>query len=279
MKNALMMVFKGLWIGGTLTVPGVSGGSMAMILGIYDKLLWAVNSLVKRGGEKKKALVFLLWMALGGGVGFVVFSRLVGLLLDTVPLYVCFFFVGAVIGGVPMVLKGAQIKRVSLADVVMVALGAVIVWLISLIPSGIFSIDGIGGLGGFGLKLLCGMILAFGLVLPGISFSQMLYVFGIYGEIVEKVAAFDILPLVPIGVGGIIGIFAASWIVEFLMKKFRRSVYAVIFGFLLGSAPAMFKEQSFAGSAWWAYPVFAVLAALGFVAVYAMSVAEERKTK
>ena len=279
MKNVFMTIFKGLWIGGTLTVPGVSGGSMAMILGIYDRLLSSVNSLLKKGADKKKVIMFLLWTALGGGIGFVVFSRLVSFLLESAPLYVCFFFVGAVIGGVPMVLKSAEIKKVRFLDVVMVALGALIVWLISLIPSGVFSIDGIGGLGGVALKVLCGLILAFGLVLPGISFSQMLYVFGIYGEIVEKVAAFDILPLVPIGIGGVIGIFASSWIVEFLMRKFRRSVYAVIFGFLLGSAPTMFKGQSFVGSAWWAYPVFAVLAALGFVAVYAMSVAEERKTK
>ena len=279
MKNVFMTIFKGLWIGGTLTVPGVSGGSMAMILGIYDRLLSSVNSLLKKGADKKKAIMFLLWTALGGGIGFVVFSRLVSFLLESAPLYVCFFFVGAVIGGVPMVLKSAEIKKVRFLDVVMVALGALIVWLISLIPSGVFSIDGIGGLGGVALKVLCGLILAFGLVLPGISFSQMLYVFGIYGEIVERVAAFDILPLVPIGIGGVIGIFASSWIVEFLMRKFRRSVYAVIFGFLLGSAPTMFKGQSFVGTPWWAYPVFAVLAALGFVAVYAMSVAEERKTK
>ena len=86
-----MTLFKALWIGGTLTVPGVSGGSMAMIMGIYDKLLWAVNSLVKKRGERRKALLFLLWMILGGGTGFVLFSKLVGFLLESFPLFVCFF--------------------------------------------------------------------------------------------------------------------------------------------------------------------------------------------
>lgn len=279
MKNIFLTLFKGLWIGGTLTVPGVSGGSMAMILGVYDKLLWAVNSLVKKGGERKKALLFLLWMALGGGVGFVIFSKLVGYLLEIAPLYVCFFFVGAVVGGIPMVVKQAQIKRIDLLDIPMVVCGAVIVWLISLIPSGIFSIDGIGGVGGVALKMLCGVILAFGLVLPGISFSQMLYVFGIYGEIVERVSNFDILPLVPFGIGGIIGIFATSRLVEFLIVKYPRRIYMIIFGFLLGSAPTMFKGMSFVGCAWWAYPVFAVLAVLGCAAVYLMSVAEYKKER
>ena len=279
MKNIFLTLFKGLWIGGTLTVPGVSGGSMAMILGVYDKLLWAVNSLVKKGGERKKALLFLSWMALGGGVGFVIFSKLVGYLLEIAPLYVCFFFVGAVVGGIPMVVKQAQIKRIDLLDIPMVVCGAVIVWLISLIPSGIFSIDGIGGVGGVALKMLCGVILAFGLVLPGISFSQMLYVFGIYGEIVERVSNFDILPLVPFGIGGIIGIFATSRLVEFLIVKYPRRIYMIIFGFLLGSAPTMFKGMSFVGCAWWAYPVFAVLAVLGCAAVYLMSVAEYKKER
>ena len=277
MKDILMSVFKGLWVGGTLTVPGVSGGSMAMILGIYDKLLWAVNSIFRRGGERKKAFLFLLWTALGGAVGFLAFSKLVGILLLNLPLYVCFFFVGAVIGGAPMVFKQAKIDAMRLMDIIMVICGIAIVWLISIIPSGIFSIDGIGGLGGIALKLLCGVILAFGLVLPGISFSQMLYVFGIYGEVIEKLSSFDILPLVPFGVGGIVGIFATSFAVEKLMKKFPRRVYMVIFGFLLGSAPSMFKGQSFAEAPWWAYPLFLVLCVAGFVAVYAMSSVELKK--
>ena len=279
MKNILLTALKGLWIGGTLTVPGVSGGSMAMILNVYDKLLWAVNSLVKKGGEKKKAFFFLLWTALGGGVGFVLFSKLVGALLERFPLYVCFFFVGAVVGGIPMVVKKAEIKKFGWLDVVWIALGVAVVWLISLIPSGIFSIDGIGGVGGFALKILCGLILAFGLVLPGISLSQMLYVFGIYGEIVERVSSFDILPLVPFGIGGVVGIFATSWLVDSLLKRFPRQVYLTIFGFLLGSAPAMFKGQSFAVVPWWAYLLFAVLAFLGASAVYFMSVIEEKKDK
>jgi putative membrane protein len=277
MKKILLTLLKGLWIGGTLTVPGVSGGSMAMILNIYDKLLWAVNSLIKKGGEKKKAFMFLLWTALGGGVGFVLFSKIVGALLERCPLYVCFFFVGAVIGGVPMVIKKAEAKKIEALDVVAVLLGAAAVWLISLIPSGIFSIDGVGGVGGFSLKLLCGVLLAVGLVLPGISLSQMLYVFGIYGEVVDRVSRLDILPLVPFGIGGIVGIFATSMCVEALLKKHPRRVYLVIFGFLVGSAPTMFKGQSFAGVPAWGYPIFAVLAAAGFAAVFFMSVAESKK--
>ena len=275
MKNILITWAKGLWIGGTLTVPGVSGGSMAMILGIYDKLLWAVNSFVKKGGEKKKAFFFLLWTALGGGIGFVAFSALVKFLLQSAPLYVCCFFVGAVVGGVPLILKKANIETPSFLDVVTVLGGCILVLLIAFIPKELFAINGIGGLGGIGLKLLCGFVLAFGLVLPGISFSQMMYVFGIYNDVVDRVSSLDILPLVPIGIGGIIGILATSLAVETLMKKYPRRVYSAIFGFLLGSVPLMFAE-TLRGTAVsdppiWAYPLFIVLAAAGFFAVYLMS--------
>lgn len=271
MKNTLFTLLKGLWVGGTLTVPGVSGGSMAMILGVYDRLLESVNAFLKKDGDKKSALLFLLWFALGGATGFVLFSSLVGFLLEQFPLYVCFFFVGAVVGGIPVVFSQAKIDKINLIDLLMVLLGITVVQLIALIPSGIFSIDGIGGFGGFALKLLCGVILAFGLVLPGISLSQMLYVFGIYGEIVERVSSLDVLPLVPFGIGGIIGIFATSMAVEKLMKRFPRRVYAAIFGFLLGSVPTMFKGLSFVGTPLWAFPIFLILCTAGFAAVYAMS--------
>lgn len=271
MKNTLFTIIKGLWVGGTLTVPGVSGGSMAMILGIYDRLIKSVNAFIKKDGDRKAALPFLLWFTLGGACGFVLFSSLVSFLLERFPLFICLFFVGAVIGGEPMVLKQAKIDRFRIIDAIMILAGAATVMLISSIPSEIFSVDGIGGIGGFALKILCGLILAFGFVLPGISFSQMLYVFGIYGEIVQRVSTLDILPLIPFGIGGIIGIFATSLAVEKLMERFPRRVYTAIFGFLLGSVPTMLRGLDFTGLQPWAYPILALLLAAGFTAVFSMS--------
>ncbi len=271
MKNTLFTIIKGLWVGGTLTVPGVSGGSMAMILGIYDRLIKSVNAFIKKDGDRKAALPFLLWFTLGGACGFVLFSSLVSFLLERFPLFICLFFVGAVIGGEPMVLKQAKIDRFRIIDAIMILAGAATVMLISSIPSEIFSVDGIGGIGGFALKILCGLILAFGFVLPGISFSQMLYVFGIYGEIVQRVSTLDILPLIPFGIGGIIGIFATSLAVEKLMERFPRRVYTAIFGFLLGSVPTMLRGLDFTGLQLWAYPILALLLAAGFTAVFSMS--------
>ena len=218
-------------------------------------------------------------MLIGGGTGFIVFSKLIGLLLEIAPLFVCFFFVGAVLGGLPMVVKQANLKKFNFIDLLMTVVGIVIVCVISAIPSGIFSIDGLGGIGGVAVKILCGVILAFGFVLPGISFSQMLYVFGMYGEIVERVSNFDIFPLIPFGIGGIIGVFATSMLVEMLLKKYPSRVYMVICGFLIGSIPTLLKGQSLDGVPVWSYAVFAVLVVMGFAAVYAMTMIEDKKGK
>ena len=281
MKDIFITVAKGLWIGGTLTVPGVSGGAMAMILNIYDRLVFSLNSLFRRGAwaQKKKSLLFLLAAAAGGLSGFVIFSKLVGLLLEAFPVHVCFLFVGAIAGGIPAVLASAGIKRIRFLDVLFVAIGVGIVSLVSLIPDGLFATENAHGLGGILIQMLGGVVVAFGLVLPGISMSQMLYVFGIYEDIIHRVSSLDILPLIPFAVGGIVGTLATSFAVEKVLARFPRQAYLMIFGFLLGSIPQMFRGLSLSATGWVDWIVFAVLLAAGGALVMAMFLLESRKTK
>ena len=106
-RDHLITILKGMWIGGTMTVPGVSGGSMAMIMGVYDRLISSVSSFFRNPG---KSMSFLVRFVLGAGIGMVVFSRFISFLFTTradVPLR--FFFLGAVAGGVPMIYKEAGI--------------------------------------------------------------------------------------------------------------------------------------------------------------------------
>ena len=99
-KNGKTFI-KGLVIGATMTVPGVSGGSMAMVLGIYDRLLKHVSEITK---YPKESLTFLLWFAAGAGSGAFLFSRGISWLLTTRAEGVLrFFFLGAVAGGIPMI--------------------------------------------------------------------------------------------------------------------------------------------------------------------------------
>ena len=100
----LTAVPKGMIVGGTMLVPGVSGGSMAMILGVYDRLVSSVSSFMK---HKKESLAFLSLFSLGGGLGMILFARPLLALIERYPVPALYFFLGAVAGGVPLIVRKA----------------------------------------------------------------------------------------------------------------------------------------------------------------------------
>ena len=115
-------------VGGTMLVPGVSGGSMAMILGIYDRLISSVSSFMK---NKKENLIFLALFCLGGGLGMILFARPLLGLIERFPMPMMYFFLGAVAGGVPMIFKEARIQRVSWESLAWIALGLLAVFAVA----------------------------------------------------------------------------------------------------------------------------------------------------
>ena len=208
------ILLNGAWVGGTMTVPGVSGGTMAMVLGIYDSLISSVSRVFK---EPKQSIPFLLWFALGGAGGILLFSRGISLLLSSrweVPAR--FFFLGAVGGGIPLIFKEAGIKRFGSGDAVFVGIGILSALLIGLIPEGLFT-PGAGGVSDILIQALGGVIIAVALVLPGISASQMLYMLGIYESTLKAVGNMDIAALVPLAAGGLLGTFFSAKVLEGLL--------------------------------------------------------------
>lgn len=263
-KDCLATVLKGLWIGGTMTVPGVSGGSMAMITGIYDRLIFAVSSFFKRPRENA---LFLAQFVAGSAVGMLLFARAISALFETqanIPLR--FFFLGAVAGGVPMIFQAAGVRRPDIRSFLCVAAGVGLVLSLSFLPAGLFQ-PGSGGVSGVLLQLAGGVIIAVGLVLPGISVSHMLYMLGIYERMMEQIGNMDILPLIPLGVGTVGGIFLTTRILEGLMKRYPQVTYLIILGFMFGSLPELFP-----GIPGGTLLICSALSALlGFCCLYAMS--------
>lgn len=264
-RDHLITILKGMWIGGTMTVPGVSGGSMAMIMGVYDRLISSVSSFFRNPG---KSMSFLVRFVLGAGIGMVVFSRFISFLFTTradVPLR--FFFLGAVAGGVPMIYKEAGIKRISLGAVAYLVIGILAVVILALLPTGLFEPNGSFGIGAALIQLAGGIIIAVGLVLPGISVSQMLYMLGIYEGIIKNISTLNILPLIPLGAGVVGGIFLTTKVLEQLMERHPQPTYLIILGFMFGSLPELFPGIP-SGSDM-AYSI--LCAALGFAALYKMA--------
>ncbi|MGN0594638.1 MAG: DUF368 domain-containing protein [Hominimerdicola sp.] len=240
-SGSMITVLKGLWVGGTMTVPGVSGGSMAIIAGIYDKLLSSVGGIWKK---PKESISFLVKFMIGALVGIFVFANIITMLLETraeIPLR--FFFLGAVAGGIPLIMKEAKVIKFSPKLIVYIVAGFLCVWLIGMIPDGFFAV-GTGGIKGIIIQLAGGFLIAVALVLPGISASQMLYMLGIYEKIMASVSAGKIFELIPISLGMLAGTFLTASFLEKLLNKYPTASYMIILGFMLGSIPELFPDIS-----------------------------------
>ncbi|MBE6649597.1 MAG: DUF368 domain-containing protein [Ruminococcaceae bacterium] len=239
-KERIITFCKGLWIGGSLSVPGVSGGSMAMILGIYDKLIFSLNSLFKPNKDKKinklENFLFLLVAGLGGVIGLLTLYKLISFLMLKFGLQMSFFFVGTVAGGIPLIFKAADVLKVRFSDFVWILLGIAAVVGLMFLPEGMFK----GG--NIAIKILGGAIAAAALVLPGISVSQMLLTMGLYTFVYDSASNLDILPLIPFGIGLVLGVVCTSGGMEILMKKFKRQTYLAVMGFVIGSVGGLIKD-------------------------------------
>lgn len=214
-------------------VPGVSGGSMAMILGIYDKLIASVSSFMK---HKVESFKFLSLAAIGGVVGMFLFSKPLLHLIETYPMPTLYFFMGAVIGSAPMVFKKSQLNHFSIRGVCYVIAGIVMVMGIGMIPIGDMAQTSTqGGFESMLLLTLAGVIAAVALVLPGISVSYLLLILGLYDETMKAISEVYLPYLIPLAAGLFLGVVLTTKILEKIMNSHPQPTYLVILGFVLGS--------------------------------------------
>lgn len=231
----LHTVLKGMFVGGTMLVPGVSGGSMAMILGIYDKLIKSVSTFRKKMRDN---LLFLLIFAVGGFIGMLLFAKPIDYLIRMYTQPMLYFFIGAVTGGIPMIYKKAGIEKVTFRIVCYLIGGAVMVTLLSMIPAKGYA-ETAGFVGIFSL-MIAGILAAVALVLPGISVSYMFLVLGIYDRVIGAIREFELSILFPLGMGGLLGIALTTKLLDFAMSRYPRASYMIILGFVLGSVAEIF---------------------------------------
>ena len=255
--ESLILFVKGIVVGMANIIPGVSGGTIAVVTGIFDPLIEAINTLFKKF---KKNIKFLLPVGLGLVAGVVAFSKLIGLSLDKFPLQTGLFFAGLVIGSVPLILKKAQsgnkFKAIYLIPFAACAIAVVALAVIQTFFSGDAANIQSGTLPvltfGMILKLFFGGMLSAGaMVVPGVSGSLVMMLLGVYDDmlaIISGLVSFSdmhkvlsaVLCAIPLGLGIIAGIFTIAKIIGFLFKKFRVGTYYGILGLLCGSVLALF---------------------------------------
>jgi putative membrane protein len=202
-------------------------------------------------------------------VGLVLFYELIGNLLTWFPIPVSFLFFGAVIGGIPALLKTIKPQKVTAGFCVSSALwgvlGAAIILLITNIPhASLVNFSAEFTLANVLSWMLVGFVIAIALVLPGISTSHMLIVLGI-----TSIMRIPLHALAVIGVAGVISIFVITKPLEWAMKRFTVPTYSVIIGFVLGSLWQIFNEKVipdlFVAREWWMWVIYAACSLVTFV--------------
>ncbi len=251
-------ILKGVLIGIANIIPGVSGGTMAVSLGIYDKLIAAVSNLLK---DWKTSLKTLLPLALGCGIGIVCFTYVIEYLLSTHTFVTCMAFTGLILGGLPLLTSSLkkELQHTSAAIgisgvLAFLALFAIAVFLPMLNSQEevlqTFSVTP----GTMLLLFLVGVIASATMVIPGISGSLVMMILGYYYGVINTIKSFlDSLKaldtaglfqgfalLAPFGIGVLLGIFFIARLITFLFETYGRQTYCAILGLIIASPFAIF---------------------------------------
>ena len=220
----------GLWMGMGCITPGVSGGMLAVSMGLYEPMLAAVGSFFS---HPAKSLRFLWPIGLGGVGGVALTGKLLQALITAQPALVSLFFLGLVAGGVPLLWREAAPHGMTGRTWAALLLGAGAMGLLVLMETRVPQ-QATAALGPWQYAL-CGAIIAVGSIVPGISTSFVLMYLGWYAPLLAVLAAVQRRAILFIGAGFVLAAGATVWLVRQCLRRARTTTYACVLGFLLCS--------------------------------------------
>ncbi len=234
---------KGACIGLAMIIPGVSGGTLAVLLGVYDKIIESISGLFK---HFKESVLFLLPIVLGAVLAFAALYFPLKYALMYAPFPTIMLFAGFMLGSCPDLIFTAKKNGFKKYDVVSIILPLALVVGICFIPNlGDVNLGTDMPVGGYFLLILMGALASCALVVPGISGSMLMLIFGYYTPLLNTISAIRttpghaILVLLAFAAGLVVGFFTIAKLMQLLLNKFRRGTFWAIVGFVIGSIPAV----------------------------------------
>ena len=285
---------NGLAFGITETIPGVSGGTIAIILGFYNELIETVNHFTE---DYRKYVRFLIPLIIGIAAGILLFSSIINYLLANFSFPTMSFFIGLIAGIIPHIFSKVKERgqRFKPKEILLI----IIPFLILLVISGLKGVSVTNpaeAINNIDVPFMififfAGIIAAAALVIPGISGSFVLLLLGIYPLIIYSISSIRIFladvtnvqlminickVLAPLGIGVIIGGLSMARLIEKLLKNYHKIIYSVILGLLLGSVCVLFKEPMVYKSGMPAAMIVAGIVTLSFGCVLSFKIGKER---
>ena len=262
----VVRLLKGIMVGIGFITPGLSGGVLAVVFGIYEPLIRFLGNL--RHKVIKNALYFLP-VFIGGLIGTVAFAAVVDVAFTHYPALFTWLFIGFIAGTFPSLFKTAGKQGRAWWHwliLVVLAVGTVLLmaWMASvrvmqLSPS-------------FANWMLSGGLIGLGVVVPGLSPSNFLSYFGLYQPMAAGLRALDLGVMIPLGLGGMIIVFGLAKLIAWLFKKIYAVMYHLILGVVVGSTIAIIPK----GVVGWEIALSALLFVLGALASFGMSKLDEK---
>lgn len=243
-KEISLTGVKGVAIGISMIIPGLSGGTLAVLMNIYDKILEAITGIFK---HFKESLLLLLPLVIGAVIGFVGLVFPINYGLSHFPLIIVSLFVGFIIGGLPSIYKKVQGKENWISILIgLIALG-ITISLCFIKTNDSIDIRNLN-VGTWFYLFLSGIIASIALVAPGISGSMTLMVLGVYVhlmEVLKEILSFtnlwnNSMILLPLALGLIIGFIFMSFFMKYMLKNHETSTYFALIGFIIGSIVSIY---------------------------------------
>lgn len=275
----LIEMLKGMVIGLANIIPGVSGGTMMVSMGIYDKLIHCVTHLFK---EFKKSVRFLFPYAVGMVVAIATLSFALKWAFAEYPLPTNTLFIGLILGGLPAILKQVKGEKTGAMGAILFAVFFAVVVLLQVFQKENSAVIQLSVLEVVKLFAL-GCIASATMVIPGVSGSMILKLLGYYEPIVtEALPAFitgltsgdfgamlgSAGILIPFGLGIVIGIFAIAKLIEVLMARWKGLTYMAIIGMVVASPVAILLGTDMSGASWWVILLSIATFAIGYVVAW-----------
>lgn len=246
--ESIKLIIKGFFIGIANIIPGVSGGTLAMSLGIYEELISIISHFTS---NIKKNIKYLLPLGIGAVLSILLLSKAISFSLDKFPLPTVLFFIGAILGGLPMIVKKVKHEKIKVNYILIFSIVFAVIMVLTFMKSSNMMVSFIN------LKILdyiklfvIGIIAAATMVIPGVSGSAMLMTLGYYHPIINTISDLtnfshlwkNITILAPFGIGILIGIILVAKLIEFLLKKYEIGTYYAIIAFILSSIVTIFVK-------------------------------------
>lgn len=223
-QNWLLRFVKGMFIGSGFILPGVSGGALAAIFGVYERIIRFLANITK---DFKDNVLFFIPIGLGALTGIVILSFGVSFLLGNFETIMLWFFVGCIVGTAPSLWKEAGKEGRSQKDMIILGVSFLLGLVLLFIGKQSFtgSVEP-----SFIAWFISGALIALGILIPGLSPSNFIVYMGLYTAMADGFKSLDFSVIIPIGIGGLVTVLLLSKIIE----KIFESSYSYFFHFIVG---------------------------------------------